>query len=514
MSMTIFREHVNRYGIAVLTTVGATALRIELNPVLHDRNPFGLYFLSVIITAWLGGVGPAIAALILGTIAAAHFIILPGNSLLVDDVADVFALAIYFVVGAVAIALFHKLTEERRRFEQQLKINEELSSRLSDADKKKDEFMALLAHELRNPLAPIRTSLELLDRADIGQEQLAQVRKTIRRQLNQLIRIVDDLLDVSRFLRGQMRIVKEPVDLRTVIETAVETARPLMRERDHSIHVWVPREAVWVIGDNLRLTQVLSNLLTNACKYTPRGGRIQIAIEQQGCNATVEVIDDGIGIPKEAQVGIFETFTQVNTCRAQEQAGLGLGLAIVRQITELHGGQVSVFSDGPGCGSRFTVALPLAENVVPADDCDRLNEESASEAIPSGKRVLIVDDNMDAAETLAALFTFDGWCTSIAHEGGAAMEQVDVMEPDVILLDIGLPGMDGWEVARKIRARKLAKEPLIVAISGWGGESVAQQTLDAGMDYHFVKPVDVSQLQAVLARRLTGKAAAVSGALD
>lgn len=500
--MVFCRDQVSRYCFAVFATMAATFVRNQMDPVLHDRVPFGFYFLSVILTAWLGGTGPAVTALILGTLAAAHFVILPENSLIVDEPADKFALAIYFVVGAVAIALFHKLTTERRRFERQLRVNQELSTKLSEADRKKDEFMALLAHELRNPLAPIRSALDLLDRGDIGETQLTATRRTIRRQLDQLIRIVDDLLDVSRFLRGQMRIAPERIDLQSVVELALETVKPLLQDQEHKFHFLAPHAPVWVQGDRLRLTQVVSNLLSNAIKYTPRGGRIQVTLEEEGPQTRLQVIDNGIGIPIESQPGIFELFAQANPSHTREHGGLGLGLAIVKQITALHDGTIDVHSDGPGRGSRFTLVLPAAlaanEEPGPASAATENRATERPENTVRGLRVMIVDDNADAAETLAALLTFDDCVTIVANDGPSALQRFEDFLPDVVLLDLGLPGMDGYEVARRMRARRTVKPPVIIAISGWGGEAIKRKTIAAGMDHHLVKPVDISELLSLM----------------
>src|SRR5690606_1174277 len=317
----------------------------------------GHYILAVLLTAWIAGTGPAIVALVGGILAAAHWIVPPANSLWVSHAPDQMALFIYAVAGAVAIVLFDRSARKAELLLQRARENEELSLRLREADAQKDKFLALLAHELRNPLAPIRAGLSVIEREKTLSPAGREVRQVLRRQLDQLVRIVDDLFDVSRFLRGQMRMERELIDLRAVVDLAVHTVEPLMEHAEHDLQFLRPAEPVHVMGDEVRLTQAVSNLLVNAARYTPRRGRIRVLLEEVDGQARLQVCDNGIGIPAAAQEHIFELFVQENPSQTRDHEGLGLGLAIVRQIMELHSGAVSVASDGPGRGSSFVLTL-------------------------------------------------------------------------------------------------------------------------------------------------------------
>lgn len=489
-----------RYGFAVLLTILATLSRVWMEPVLDERVPFGHYILAVLLTAWIAGTGPAIVALVGGILAAAHWIVPPSNSLWVSHAPDQMALFIYGVVGAVAILLFDRSAREAVLLQQRARENEELSSRLRDADAQKDQFLALLAHELRNPLAPIRAGLSIIERERSLSASGREVRQVLRRQLDQLVRIVDDLFDVSRFLRGQMRMDRELVDLRGVVDLAVHTVEPLMEQADHALQFLRPPEPVHVMGDEVRLTQALANLLTNAARYTPRRGRICILLEEVDGQARLQVRDNGIGISAAAQEHIFDLFMQENPSQTRDREGLGLGLAIVRQIMEMHSGAVSVSSDGPGRGSCFMLTLEAVD--VPETAGENADPSAGHPTMlpdPASRRVMIVDDNCDAAQTLSLLLSYDGFDTHVACDGHMALQSFDEFDPEVVLLDIGMPGMDGYEVARRLRARPEGRRARIIAVTGWGQESDRQLSLQAGFDHHVVKPVDIKQLLRLIA---------------
>jgi signal transduction histidine kinase/ActR/RegA family two-component response regulator len=370
---------------------------------------------------------------------------------------------------------------------------------LKAADRRKDEFLAMLAHELRNPLAPISTGAELL-RLQAGEN--TQVRRTselIARQVRHMTRIVDDLLDVSRVTRGLIALHRAPVDLNAVALAAVDQIQPVADSREHQIEVSPWSRALTVVGDQARLVQVASNLLQNACKYTPNGGRIRIAVFEEQGEACLSVTDNGSGIAPEFLPHMFGLFTQSTRMPDRSQGGLGLGLPLVKHLTEAHGGSVSGQSEGPGLGSVFTVRLPLASGVAVAQGHD-----DASSPGPAGSslRVLVVDDNLDAAETLAALLSLDGHDVEVAFAAKPALDVAARWRPDVFILDIGLPEIDGFELARRLRRSSEARGAMLVALTGYGQQADRDRSSRAGFDHHLVKPVDPIALKALLAKTM------------
>jgi signal transduction histidine kinase len=363
---------------------------------------------------------------------------------------------------------------------------------LRDADRRKDEFLATLAHELRNPLAPIRQAA-LIGKAPAATE--AQKRwsaEVIERQVSHMARLLDDLLDVSRITRGKLELRREPMPLSRAIEAAVEAARPLVDARGQSLAVRRQVDEPWVDADPIRLSQVLSNLLTNASKYTPEGGRIELWIESEAGRARVAVRDNGVGIAPEAIDRIFEMFTQVRGTDPGTHAGLGIGLALSRGLVELHGGQLTAHSEGPGRGSTFVVEMPRCQ--PPA----RTAQAAPAAAGRRTRRVLVADDNRDAAQTLADLLRMEGHDVTVAFDGTDALAQYIRLSPEVALLDIGMPGLTGNEVASAIRARPEGTGTLLVAITGWGQERDRDQARGAGFDLHLTKPVDPAQVLQLL----------------
>jgi signal transduction histidine kinase len=366
-----------------------------------------------------------------------------------------------------------------------------LYDQLLEQDHRKNEFLATLAHELRNPLAPIRTGLRILGIAISG-EQAAATREMMERQVAHMVRMVDDLLDLSRITRGKVTLKPERVDFRTVLDAALETSRPAIESGGHEIAIRMPRDALPLEVDPTRLAQVLANLLNNSAKYTPEGGRIQVAADREGARLVVRVTDSGVGMPVDMLPQVFEMFTQVGRSIDRSQGGLGIGLTLVRRLVEMHGGSVEAHSDGPGTGSTFTVRLPLAPRAP-----SRPSQGTSPASIGAARsRILVVDDNVDAAATLATMLTFDGHEIALAHTGPEALEIAGPFRPDVVLLDIGLPGMNGYEVARRL-ARP--EGPVLIAITGWGGEEDRKQAHAAGFHHHLVKPVDPDELSALLA---------------
>jgi signal transduction histidine kinase/ActR/RegA family two-component response regulator len=363
------------------------------------------------------------------------------------------------------------------------------------ADQRKDEFLATLGHELRNPLAPLLTGLELLKLAGIKDPRAANVTAVMQRQISHLVRLVDDLLEISRITRGVIELQREPLDLASIVRSAVDTSRPAMDEARHELTVDVSSESIVVTGDAVRLTQVFANLLTNAAKYTNAGGHIWFAVRKEGERAIVSVRDDGIGIPPAQLASVFDMFTQVDRSNRRSQGGLGIGLTLVRSLVTLHGGRVEARSPGSGAGSEFIVDLPILIG-------RRIRTHTAKSLgrIPP-KRILLVDDNRDAGETLGALLSELGATVSLADSGPAALEMLRTFQPDAVLLDIGMPEMDGYEVARRIRATPDRGRVLLIALTGWGQEDDLRRSLAAGFDHHLVKPPDVDRLRELLMAR-------------
>ncbi len=377
--------------------------------------------------------------------------------------------------GIVAVAT--DITERKR-----------LEEALKDADRRKDEFLAVLAHELRNPLAPIRNVLQILRVKAPEDAELLWARDVIGRQVDQLTRLVDDLLDVSRISRGKIKLQLSPLDLSTVIAGAVETSRPLIDARLHRLTLQLPEKPVWVQGDLVRLTQVVANLLNNAAKYQDVGGYIGITVERDENDAVIRVKDKGVGIAPELLPGVFDMFEQVQRPLGTSQDGLGIGLSLARSLVELHGGTIAAKSGGEG--SEFTVRMPAMAGEPRKKPAAVAGVAPA--VTPSGLRVLVVDDNEDAAESLATLLQQAGHQVSVAHEGATALAIAERERPRVVFLDIGLPGMDGYEICKELR--RAGHEALIVALTGYGQDEDRARTRAAGFDGHLVKPGDPNEL--------------------
>ena len=369
-----------------------------------------------------------------------------------------------------------------------------LVDRLQESDRRKDEFLATLAHELRNPLAPVLNSIALIRQCGTDRGLIDRATAIMDRQLSHMVRLIDDLLDAARITTGKLDLRKARVELSTVLMNAVEANRPLIDQMGHDLKIVLPG-TTYLYGDPVRLTQVISNLLNNAAKYTDKGGQIVLAAAQLGDDAVISIKDSGVGIPADMQKRIFDTFAQVDRSLARSQGGLGLGLTLVKQLIELHGGTVSVQSDGPATGSEFTVRLPIAQG---HEGADAVSSARATKDLVR-LSVLIVDDNLDAAESLAAILRFQGIDVTTASDGEEALRIADSERPDVAILDIGLPGLDGYEVARRIREQPWGAAMLLVAVSGWGQPEDKRRSAEAGLSHHLVKPVnpfDIGQLLA------------------
>ena len=365
-------------------------------------------------------------------------------------------------------------------------------TQLETADRQKDEFLAMLAHELRNPLAPIRSAAEVLARTAPAEQYAQSAVNVVQRQVGILVRLVDDLLDVSRITQGRIELRRKPIKLADVIAQAVETVDPLIKERRHRLSV-TSHGTLRVNGDPARLVQCVANVLTNAAKYTDAGGEILIESRADRGQAVLAITDNGVGIPAELLPHLFVLFVQSARTLDRSQGGLGIGLSVVKRLIEMHGGEVTASSGGVGRGATFEIRLPLA---VAQDEL----AETAAHEVPPKRRVLVVDDNADAANTLAMLLNLDGHEVRAVYSARTALDEVRGFEPDVVLLDIGLPEMDGYEVARRIREQSAFAGLRLVALTGYGQTEDRQRTRAAGFDDHLVKPVDMKALQEALAR--------------
>lgn len=391
--------------------------------------------------------------------------------------------------------VFFELYRQRQQLAAQ---RDELKARaeaLKEADRRKDEFLATLAHELRNPLAPLRHGLDILRRAP-GSAAAADVQATMDRQLTHLVRLIDDLLDVSRVSQGKIELRKERIEVADVFRSALESSRPLIDSARHSLTVDLPSEPIWLDADLTRLAQVVGNLLNNAAKYTPPEGRIRLSAETRGDSAVIVVSDNGIGIPPHMQSKVFQLFAQVDNHLDRARGGLGIGLALVEQLVTMHGGSVDATSGGSGQGSAFTVRLPLAADVAPMA---APGQEDVQPMAPQSMKVLVVDDNVEVAQTIGWMLEAIGHDYRIVHDGRKALEAAREFGPDAVLLDIGLPWMDGYAVCRAFRQDALFKSIPIIAQTGWGQDRDKSLATEAGFDHHLVKPVALADLERLLA---------------
>jgi signal transduction histidine kinase len=379
---------------------------------------------------------------------------------------------------------------------------EATTAALQEADRRKDEFLAILAHELRNPLAPIRTAVQLLRRRELAEAQGMRAREVIERQVQHLVCLIDDLLDVSRITRGMITLQRERVLIDAIVARAVETARPLIDSRRHELTLDLPEELLSVEGDPTRLVQIVGNILHNAAKFMEPGGRIGLTVVREDSYAVIKVKDAGMGIPADLVPKIFDLFSQVHQKSESTHGGLGIGLALVRRLVEMHGGVVSASSHGPGHGTELEVRLPLLG--VHATHVGMPTGDGKKAPSVSPRRILVADDNTDAVEALALQLQLAGHDVRTANDGVEALEVAESFAPQVVLLDLGMPRMDGYETARQIRRKWWGKSATLVALTGWGQQQDRKRTSDAGFDVHLVKPVTEFDLfQAIASARST-----------
>ena len=492
-----FRTTLTSIGDAVVVTDAQGRITL-LNPVAQALTgwsaealgqPLEAVFYIVNETTRKAVENPVSQVIRLGAIVglANHTVLIAkdGTELAIDDSGAPIRDAHGRIVGVVLV--FRDITQRRGS-----------ERALEDADRRKDEFLAMLAHELRNPLAPIRNAAHTLALLGTGDDRVRWVSSVIERQVGLMTRLVDDLLDVSRITSGKITLQRATVSVREVLAQAVETARPLAESRGQALEVDVPEDSAWVDGDPARLAQAVGNLLDNAIKYTDDGGRIGLRARVEADEVVIVVEDSGVGVDPELLPHVFDLFIQADRSLERKQGGLGLGLTLVRRLVEMHGGRVEAASAGPGLGSAFTIRLPClaAEVVEPAPAA-----EPAEAARPAGpaRRILVVDDHQDSTDSLALFLRLRGHEVRTAHDGPTALDEIERYLPEVVFLDLGLPGMSGYDVARRVRMRTDLGPLQLVALTGYGTDGDRQKTRDAGFDVHLAKPVDPRAVDALLA---------------
>jgi signal transduction histidine kinase/ActR/RegA family two-component response regulator len=388
------------------------------------------------------------------------------------------------------------LEKSNRTLEHEMNERRSAEEALRGADRRKDEFLATLAHELRNPLAPLRNGLEILRLAGQDPDKALQVREMMQRQLNQMVRLVDDLLDVSRITTDRLVIKKEPVSLQAVLRAAIETARPVIDAKRHSFGTDIVDEPITLLGDAARLSQVFSNLLNNAARYTPEGGAIRLEAKREGAYIVIEVGDTGIGLTAAGLASIFGMFVQVDHSLERTNAGLGVGLSLAKRLIELHGGKIEAHSDGLGRGSQFVVRLLPAAQTTPVGPEAGVPVHRAGIA----QRILLADDNIDFVNGFALILRQLGHEVCVTHDGAAALEAAATFKPEFAFLDIGLPHVNGYDLAAGLRAAPATANAVLTAVTGWGQQADRDRARAAGFDYHLVKPVDFEMIYRILER--------------
>jgi signal transduction histidine kinase/ActR/RegA family two-component response regulator len=484
-----------RYGAAVAIVLLIAGVRALLAPLLGTQAPLLPFVLGVYAAAYFGGRGPAILASVLTPVlATAWFTSWPQDAPPTQWIAHV---AFFLLIALLSSQLMHELQRRSRTEREALAIAASHAQALREADRRKDDFLAVLAHELRNPLAPIRNVAYVLAKGSADPKTVRRAGQMIERQASHLTHLIDDLLDVARITRGRVVLKRETLSLDSLAEMAIETVQPLLDARSQTVALRRSAERVFVDGDVVRLCQVLSNLLTNAIKYSPERSRIEIVIEGTSADALISVCDPGAGIDAQLLPLLFDPFLQGDRSLDRSQGGLGVGLTIVKLLVEMHGGSVTAQSAGLGKGSEFHIRLPRVIESIPASAAPADDERKAVRP----RRVLVIEDNVDAAESLRTLLRTDRHEVEVVHDGVAGLAKLEDFRADVVLLDIGLPRMDGHMVAHAIRERfaLAGRRPKLLALTGYGRDDDRHAALKAGFDGHLAKPVDPRLLLRILA---------------
>ena len=515
-SRTSLKHTVSGYLIAIFVTAVVALVRLMVSDTVGNFAPIVTFTIAIVIAAWYGGLKPGLLATVLSTLAADYLYIPHRYSFYVSTLSGVVSLSVLCFAGVLISLLCESLLRTQRRLEaeqenlrQSIELQRQMRAALTESDRRKDEFLATLAHELRNPLAPVRNATYILRAKLPPTPELHWARDVIDRQVTQMTRLIDDLMDVSRISRGTFELRREHLALDDVIRSALETSRPMIDASGHELTVHLPPEPLYLDADAIRLAQVFANVLNNAAKYTGPGGRIAIAVTRDLGTVSVTVQDSGIGIPTGMLTRIFEPFTQLDQSLERSRGGLGIGLALARRLVEMHGGTIEAHSTGPGNGSQFVVRLPLSSQ-----------QGMPRQPLPGGRvptpdvgrhRILIADDNNDSATSLSILLNDAGYDVRTAGDGVQALETAEQFRPDIALLDIGMPKLNGYDVARQLRDQPWGRQMLLIAITGWGGADHRQQTTQAGFDHHLTKPVDPMALTRSLATMVAANERRVSG---
>jgi signal transduction histidine kinase len=471
-----------KYGFAISLVAVASVFRYLMHPLLEEGGVF-LQLAAIIIVAWVGGLGPCLVAQVLTLVITSNFFDNSDKNDPETPLRVIVVLGGYFFVG-IAVALLSGSVRKAQRRAQ------ETEQSLRDADRRKDEFLALLAHELRNPLAPIGNGLQILGIAGDDAPLREETRVMMERQFEHLVRLVDDLLDVSRIARGKIELRTERITADAALDRAVEAVRPLIDGQGHRLTIRRPNEPLWLRADPVRLTQVITNLLTNAARYTDRGGEITLFARSEPGWVVIGVRDNGIGIPAEFLPRVFDMFLQAE--QGLQRGGLGLGLTIVKSLVKMHGGTVEAHSEGKGKGSEFVFRLPALADAAETGVAPAMSDEDDRQC----RRILVVDDNVDAADSLAHLLQLKRHDVRVAHSGQEALDTVEHFQPEIAILDLGMPGMDGYSLAQQLQA--MAKQPVtLVALTGWGTVIDRQRTEAAGFARHLVKPISREDVAAI-----------------
>jgi signal transduction histidine kinase/ActR/RegA family two-component response regulator len=480
------------YGGAVAVVVAAVHLRWLLEPWLGTTVPYITLYGAIAIAVWFGGWGPAALATVVGFLLVDVLFIDPRGTIALHGAAELLGLVLYAVSCALIIVLGEGMRRARNLYRASEVALRERAMQLQRADANKSQFLAILSHELRNPLAPLRTGLAILKRQrEAGAP--ADVHDMMDRQITQLTRLIDDLLDVSRIDRGKLELRSERVALDAVARNAIETASPNIAAKSHELVVRYAPQPLHVQGDPVRLAQAISNLLNNAAKFTPDHGRIELSMRAEDAQAVISVADNGIGLAPEHLTEVFEMFVQLDSSRAAG-SGLGLGLTLARSIVAQHGGKLEAHSAGAGKGTEFVIRLPLVAAPPAVED-----KASAVPRLRSGRRILVVDDNPDAAYTLAELLRIEGHQVETALDGATALRIAEAQRPEVAFIDLNMPGMDGIELARRLRAAPWGQAARLVAVTGMGQQSDIARTHEAGFDEHLTKPADPTRVMRLAA---------------